>query len=247
MRIQELQLELQVARSATPSTTSVVAFAKAGSTSLAPQYLATLTHPVVASTPNSSAPSDSSYLQKSASTQVSSIATLKQSPGGGDAIVPSTTIEPPHSSLAGRTIIPTDQDYHPAYQLQQFRQPAPSKELPETISQDSEALQFQIAGVASPISGHVYYEQSPADSGHQPGQTVLPSQNLGVSLSRSGASLQEQLAEVQKQLQLLSSGSRVQVQPNVSQFMQPHVQFSSDTQWGTVLADDAKDDLQFFA
>ena len=251
-RIQELQMELQVAtglqRSATPSATSAVAFASSSSAHIAPEYLATLTHPLVASTPNSSSPSETSYSQKVASTQVSSIAPLKQSSNGGDAKVPPAQNELRHASLAGRAIIPPDQDFHPAYQLQQFRQPAPTKEIPESDSHDSEALQLQIAGVASPISGHVYYEQTPADSMHQKlGQQVLPTQNFNGSHSRSGATLQEQLAEVQKQLQMLSSGSRGQIQPHASQYSQSHVQFSSDTQWGTASVDEAKDDLQFFA
>jgi hypothetical protein len=244
----ELQLATGLQRSVTPSTASAVAFTNASSSHVAPEYLATLSHPAVASTPNSSSPSEAGHLQKAASTQVSSIAPLKQSFSVGDAKMSLAQSELNYATVSGRAIIPTDQDYHPAYQLQQFRHPAPSKEMPEMDSQDSEALQLQIAGVASPISGHIYFEQSPADSIHQSGQHVVPSQNISGSLSRSGATLQEQLAEVQKRLQMLSSGSRGQVQPHASQYLQSHVQFSSDTQWGTASsADEAKDGLQFFA
>ena len=245
-RIQELQMELQVAtglqRSATPSATSAVAFASSSSAHIAPEYLATLTHPLVASTPNSSSPSETSYSQKVASTQVSSIVPLKQSSSGGDAKVPPAQNELRHASLAGRAIIPPDQDFHPAYQLQQFRQPEQSQNLPpsDADSRNSTLLQMQIAGMASPLSGHLYSEQPSADPKPQLGQYDVPSFNPSSSLQRSGPTLQEQLAEVQKQLQLLSSGPRIAAQP--------HVQFNSDTEWGTAAAaDSTRDDLQFFA
>lgn len=247
MRIHELQLELQAATSlqgsVTSSATSAVAFANTSSAQSA--YLAKLTPSVVASTPNSSSPSETGYLQKSASTQFSSIAPLKQSSSGVDAKMAPAQGESRHAAVAERAVIPPDQDYHPAYQLQQFRQPAPTKNLPEFDSQDSTALQLQIAGVASPISGQVYFQPSTADSTHQSGQQILPGQSPSDNLSRSGATLQEQLAEVQKQLQLLSS--RGQAQPVAPQYLPSHVQFSSDTQWGIAATDEAKDDFQFFA
>jgi hypothetical protein len=206
-----------------------------------------LTPSVVASTSNSSSPSENGNVQRSVSTQSSSIAPLKQSSSGGDPKAAPAQSESRLAAVAGRAVIPPDQDYHPAYQLQQFRQPASSKNLPELDLQDSTALQLQIAGVASPISGQVYIQPSSADSTHQPGQQALSGQSLSGSLSRSGATLQEQLAEVQKQLQMLSSGPRGQAQPPAPQYLPSHVQFNSDTQWGTAATDDAKDDFQFFA
>jgi hypothetical protein len=248
MRIQELQMELQAVsqRSATPSSITAVSFPSASSVMSAPEYLASLAPPVAASTTNSSSPSGAGILQQTSSTQVNTIAPLKHSSSGVDMKTMGLEKRELHpAGVAGRAIIHPDQDYHPTYQLQQFLQPNHPHDLrPEVFdSGHSTLLQMQVAGIASPISGQVYSEQSSADQIPQSGQHMLLSHNA--EHQRFGkATLQEQLAEVQKQLQMLSSGPQAQVQPYLSQGSQPHIQFNSDTQWGTT---SAADDLQFFA
>jgi hypothetical protein len=235
-----------------PSTITAAPFpgASASSVKAAPEHLAAVAPPVAASTSNTSLPSSSGNLQQVASTQVNAIAILKQSSSG----VGATQMGPEKSLLysaggAGRAIIPPDQDYHPTYQLQQFMQPAQRQDVPpaDFDSDNSTLLQMQIAGITSPVSDQVYQDQSSADQIPQYGQHMLLSHN--VDIQRSGKlSLQEQLAEVQKQLQLLSSGHQAQAQPYASQGLQPHVQFNSDTQWGTVsAADNAQENMEFFA
>jgi hypothetical protein len=240
LRIQELQMELHAAaangsqRSLTSSANAAVAFTSASAAQAAPERLSPQIPSVVASTSNSSSPAATGNLQKTASTQFKLQPPLQQSSSGSD-----SKVSPP---IAGRAIIPPDQHYHPAYQLQQFRQPELSQNLPpsDADSRNSTLLQMQIAGMASPLSGHLYSEQPSADPKPQLGQYDVPSFNPSSSLQRSGPTLQEQLAEVQKQLQLLSSGPRIAAQP--------HVQFNSDTEWGTAAAaDSTRDDLQFFA
>jgi hypothetical protein len=252
MRIQELQMELQAVsqRSVTPSSITAVSFPSASSVMSASEYLASLPPPVAASTSNSSSPSVAGILQQTSSTQVNTIAPLRQSSTGVDMKTMGPEKKDLHSAgVAGRAVIHPDQDFHPTYQLQQFLQPIhPQDASPEVFdSGHSTLLQMQVAGIASPISGQVYLEQSSADQIPESGQHMLPSHHA--NHQRFGkASLQEQLAEVQKQLQMLSSGPQAQVQPYLSQGSQPHIQFNSDTQWGTASAvDEAQDNLQFFA
>ena len=240
LRIQELQMELHAAaangsqRSLTSSATAAVAFTSASAAQAAPERLSPQIPSVVASTSNSSSPAATGNLQKTASTQFKLQPPFQQSSSGSD-----SNASPP---VAGRAIIPPDQHYHPAYQLQQFRQPDQSHNLPpaDADPHDSTLLQMQIAGIASPLSGQLYSQEHSADPKPQLGQYDLASFNSSDSFHRSGATLQEQLAEVQKQLQLLSSGPRIAAQP--------HVQFNSDTEWGpAAAADTTRDDLQFFA
>jgi len=253
LRIQELNMELQVAtgiqRIVTSSSTAAAPFPSASSAQSAPGYVATPNPSAYASTPNSSTPSVSDDFQKTASTRVESIAPLKQSSSGGDAKSAPVQSTIHTASLAGRAMIPSDQDYHPAYQLHQYRQPAQSKDqYAATHDLPSPALlQSQVAGLTSPLSGQVYSQQAPAAHLRQSGQHALGN-NPTASLPRPGASLQEQLAEVQKQLQLLSSAPRVQSQPSAQQYSHQQIQFNADTQWGTASgADEIDEKLQFFA
>ncbi len=240
LRIQELQMELLAVpanglqRSLMSSAPAAVALTSASSAHPAPEHFSPQIPSVVASTSNSSSPAATGNLQKTASTQFKLQPPFQQSSSGSDC-----KLSPP---VAGRAIIPPDQHYHPAYQLQQFRQPDQSNNLPpaDADPRDTTHLQMQIAGISSPLSGQLYSEEHSADPKPQLGQYDLPSFNSSDSFHRSGATLQEQLAEVQKQLQMLSSGPRIEAQP--------HVQFKSDTQWGTAATTfETRDDLQFFA
>jgi hypothetical protein len=254
MRIQDLQLELHsvtsLQRSVSSTTSTGVAFSSASSMKPVPEYVVSLPPPVAASTSNFSPPSAPGNLQQNAMTQVHSTEPLKQPTSSIDAkqIAPEKR-DIYSSGVAGRAIIPPDQDYHPTYQLQQFLQPTQPQDVPPSDfdTGHNTLLQYQIAGIASPISGQVYSEPTSVEQMPQSGQHVFPGHN--VSLQRSGkATLQEQLAEVQKQLQMLSSGQQAQTQPNASHGSQPHIQFNSDTQWGTALAaEESQDALQFFA
>lgn len=254
MRIQDLQLELQsvtsLQRSVSSTTSTGVAFSSASSMKPVPEYVVSLPPPVAASTSNFSPPSAPGNLQQNAMTQVHSTEPLKQPTSSVDAkqIAPEKR-DLYSSGLAGRAIIPPDQDYHPTYQLQQFLQPTQPQNVPSSDFDSSRntLLQYQIAGIASPISGQVYSEPTSVDQMPQSGQQMFPGHNA--SLQRSGkATLQEQLAEVQKQLQMLSSGHQAHTQPNASHGSLPHIQFNSDTQWGTTLAaEESQDALQFFA
>ncbi len=240
LRIQELQMQLLAVpanglqRSLMSSAPAAVALTSASSAQPAPERFSPQISSVVASTSNSSSPAATGNLQKTASTQFKLQPPFQQSSSGSD-----SNASPP---VAGRAIIPPDQHYHPAYQLQQFRQPDQSHNLPpaDADPHDSTLLQMQIAGIASPLSGQLYSQEHSADPKPQLGQYDLASFNSSDSFHRSGATLQEQLAEVQKQLQMLSSGPRIETQP--------HVQFKSDTQWGTAATTfETREDFEFFA
>jgi len=212
----ELQVATGIQRVLTSTSTAGAPFPSASSAQSAPGNVAMHTPSVIASTPNSSLASASGDLQKTTSTQVDSVALLKQSSSGGD--VKSAPVQgTSHSvSLAGRAIIPPDQDYHPAYQLHQYRQPAQLHDQPPPAIHDfpnPALVQSQAAGLASPLSGQVYYQQAPSAQLRPSGQHAIPGYSPSGGLTRPGASLQEQLAEVQKQLQLLSSAPQAQA-PN---------------------------------
>jgi hypothetical protein len=244
-RIQELQAELKAAagsqRSVTASNTSVFAGASTVQSSL--ENPSTWTPPTLASASKSSSPPGIGYLQNTASSQLHAAVPFHHSSSGDDAKANLVQNDFPS---AGRATIPPDQDYHPTYQLQQFRRPAQSQGQPaeDFDLHNSTLLQNQIAGVTSPLSGQMYYQPSSTDHIHS-GVFVLPGQSASGSLLRS-SSLQEQLADVQKRLQILSAVP--EAQSYAQQFSQPHVQFNTDDQWGTSSANvEMQENLQFFA
>jgi len=154
----------------TSSANAAVAFTSASAAQAAPERLSPQIPSVVASTSNSSSPAATGNLQKTASTQFKLQPPLQQSSSGSD-----SRVSPP---IAGRAIIPPDQHYHPAYQLQQFRQPELSQNLPpsDADSRNSTLLQMQIAGNRQALSqATCILEQPSADPKPQLGQYDVPS------------------------------------------------------------------------